>query len=315
LIALDESVHDLLEDKEYAEDAEKCEELVDGAKRAVRKADRFIKDEGGEAAPLTTGSSQIAHSQLTVSQGIKTPTIRLEPFAGDIETWSGFWEQFESYVDKNQSVSTINKHIFPRGYLEGEPKSLVEGIAVREETSEQTKKILQARYGDKNRIIQSHLNYLEDLQPAQSDSSEVLNSTYVLCHRQIQALKALGENIDVYGRVLARKVLRTFPADICRRWLIHAKRKGVPEGSTTKLMEYLNEEVDGALNAQKIPGEPSPAPTYVRTAADFQVSTKLRKSKRQTKQKPEAFCAFCEAIGHWAQDCQQITDTKERFRN
>jgi hypothetical protein len=45
LIALDESVHDLLEDEEYAEDAEKCEELVDGAKRAVRKADRIIKEE------------------------------------------------------------------------------------------------------------------------------------------------------------------------------------------------------------------------------------------------------------------------------
>jgi hypothetical protein len=78
-------------------------------------------------------------------------------------------------------------------------------------------------------------------------------------------------------------------------------------------MEYLNEEVDGALNAQKIRGESSPAPTYVPIAAAFQVSTKLRKSKRQTKQRPEAFCAFCKARGHWAPDCQQITDTKERI--
>ena len=46
LIALDESVHDLLEDEEYAEDAQKCEELVDGPKMAVRKADRTIKDKG-----------------------------------------------------------------------------------------------------------------------------------------------------------------------------------------------------------------------------------------------------------------------------
>jgi hypothetical protein len=76
LIAPDESVHDLLEDEEYAEDAEKREELVDGAKRAVRKADRIIKDKGGETAPPTTGNLQIAHSQPTVSQ-IKLPTIKL----------------------------------------------------------------------------------------------------------------------------------------------------------------------------------------------------------------------------------------------
>jgi len=42
LILLDESVHDLLDDEEYAADAEKCEELVDGAKRAVRKFDRIV---------------------------------------------------------------------------------------------------------------------------------------------------------------------------------------------------------------------------------------------------------------------------------
>jgi len=110
-----------------------------------------------------------------------------------------FLEQFESSVDKNQSVSTINKHVFLRGYLEGKPKRLVDGIAVTAETYEQTNKILQPRYGDKNRIIQAHLDYLEDLQPAQSDSPEALNSTYVECHRRFQALKALVENIDTWG--------------------------------------------------------------------------------------------------------------------
>ena len=222
LITLDESIHDLLEDEEYAVDAEKCEELVDSAKRAVRKADVIIKVKL-EAAPRAKSKLQITHPQPTLIQEIKLPTIKLEPCAGNIETWSRFWEQFESSVDKNQSVSTINKHVFLRGYLEGEPKRLVDGIAVTEGTYEQTKKILQARYGNKNRIIQAHLDYSEDMGPAQSDSPDALNSTYVECHRRIQALKALGENIDVYGRVLAPKLLGAFPADICQRWLIHAE--------------------------------------------------------------------------------------------
>jgi hypothetical protein len=158
--ALDESVNNLLDDEEYGADAEKCEELVYGAKRAVRKADKIIKDKRGETAPHTTGKSQIPHSQPTVIQDIKLPTIKLESFAGDIETWSRFWNQFESSVDRNQCVSTINKHVFLRGYLEGEPNPLVGGIAVTEETYEQTKKILQTRYGDKNGFIQAHLDYL-----------------------------------------------------------------------------------------------------------------------------------------------------------
>jgi len=68
-------------------------------------------------------------------------------------------------VDTNPSVSQINKHVYLRGYLEGEPKPLVGGITVTAETYEETKRILHARYGDKNRIIQSHLDYLGDLKP------------------------------------------------------------------------------------------------------------------------------------------------------
>jgi hypothetical protein len=78
LIALDESVQDLLEDEEYETDAEKCEELVDGAKRAVRKAGR-IKEKRGEITPQTAGRSLVTHSQPKIIQ-VKLPTIKLEPF-------------------------------------------------------------------------------------------------------------------------------------------------------------------------------------------------------------------------------------------
>jgi hypothetical protein len=73
--------------------------------------------------------------------------------------WSRFWEQFESSIDKDPTLPTVSKHVFFRGYLEGEPKMLVDGIAVTATTYEETKKILHARYGDKNRIIQAHLDY------------------------------------------------------------------------------------------------------------------------------------------------------------
>ena len=53
--------------------------------------------------------------------------------------------------------------MFLRGYLEGEPKMLVEGIAVVADTYAETEKIILARYGDKNRIIQAHLDYLENV--------------------------------------------------------------------------------------------------------------------------------------------------------
>jgi hypothetical protein len=97
-------------------------------------------------------------SHTTIATTIKLPTTKFEHFSGDIESWPCFWEQFQLSVDTNPSVSQINKRVFLRGYLEGEPKHLVDGIAVTAETYEETKRILHTKYGDKNRIVQAHLD-------------------------------------------------------------------------------------------------------------------------------------------------------------
>ena len=102
--------------------------------------------------------------------------------------------------------------------------------------------------------------------PIQFASAEALNTTYIECNRRIQALRALGEDVKAYARVLAPKILRAFPNDICRSWIIQAKRECHSEGDVVKLMEFLGEEVDGALTAQNIRGETSQVSNFTPTA-------------------------------------------------
>jgi len=158
-------------------------------------------------------------------------------------------------VDQNPAVSQINKQVFLRGYLEGEPKRLVDGIAVTADTYEETKKIIHLKYGDRSRIIQVHLDFLEHLQPVRSATPESLNRMYVECNRRIQAFRALCESIEGNGRILATKILRAFSEDICRRWLIRTKRENISESDMTRLMEHLKDEVEGALTTKKIRGD------------------------------------------------------------
>jgi len=51
------------------------------------------------------------------------------------------------------------------------------------------------------------------------------------------------------------KILRAFPDDICRLWIIYKKREQLSEGDITKLMTFLNEEVEEAIITQKIRGD------------------------------------------------------------
>ena len=209
---------------------------------------------------------------------MKLPAIKLEPFAGNVENWSRFWEQFRSSIDEDASLSTINKHVFLRGYLEGEPKMLVDGTAVTANTYDETKKILLDRYGNTNRIIQAHLDFLEGLPPAISPTPNELNITFIECHRHIQALQALGEDVNGYGRVLIPKILRAFPPEICQRWIVHVKQQGHSEGDILRLMEFLGEVVDGALTAKKIRGETLDNPNYIPSAAALHVNSKQPRS-------------------------------------
>ena len=188
---------------------------------------------------------------------------------------------------------------------------MVDGIAVVAETYEETKKTLEARYGDKNRIIQAHLDYLEDVKPIKYATPEALNPTYIDCNRRIQALRALGEDVNGYGRVLAPKVIRVIPDAIFRRWIVQSKRQGIPEGDILQLMAFLGEEVDGALTTQKIRGESSSLSGYTSTAARLHVHAKSAGPARKTTIEPELFCAFCYSRSHRAQDCKKIMGITE----
>ena len=127
----------------------------------------------------------------------------------------------------------------------------VDEIAVTANKYEETKESLLARYGDTNCIIQAHLDFLDGLPPAKSATPDELNITFIECHRRIQALRALGEDVSGYGRVLIPKILRAFPPEIFERWIVHVKGQGLSEGDILKLMEFLGEEVDGASQHRK----------------------------------------------------------------
>jgi hypothetical protein len=216
-----------------------------------------------------------------MSHHVKLPPLKLESFSGYIENWARFWEQFESSIDKDRSLSVVNKHVFFYGYLEGEPKILVEGIAVFADTKEETKKTLLSRYGDKNRIIQSHVDYLENVRPIQYPTPDALNSVFIEYQRRIQALRALWVDVNGYGRVIAPKILRAFPDDICRRWIVHAK----PEGLS--LMIFLGQEVDGTLTTHKIRGEADAV-----TAAILHVQSKARSGPAGRQGAGALFCVL-----------------------
>ncbi|GFU26455.1 integrase catalytic domain-containing protein [Nephila pilipes] len=137
-----------------------------------------------------------------------------------------------------------------------------------------------------------------------------LNDLYIECNRRLQALNALGENTEAYGRILAPKIIRAFPTEICCRWIIYAKREKLAEGNITRLMQFLAEEVEGSVEAQKIRGTLFPDNILKPSVENFNIDLKLVNKIK----KISPFCAFCNTSGHWPQNCETVTDYKTRVR-
>ena len=85
---------------------------MDKTKRAIQKPSRRIDDSMDvSTTPLSIdGLTQrsVPASTGSVPRSVKLPAIKLEPFTGNIETWSRFWEQFRSSIDEDASLPTIN---------------------------------------------------------------------------------------------------------------------------------------------------------------------------------------------------------------
>ena len=75
------------------------------------------------------------------------------------------------------------------------------------------------------------------------------------------------------------------------------KRQDLSEGDILKLLEFLGEEVDGALVTQKIRGESIGNTSYISSAAALHVNSKRPNFGQKERNKDEHFCVFCEAKG------------------
>ncbi|GBM58112.1 hypothetical protein AVEN_164295-1 [Araneus ventricosus] len=115
---------------------------------------------------------------------------------------------------------------------------------------------------------------------------------FIECNRRLQALTTLGEDINAYGRILTPNILRAFPDDVCRRWIIHAEREKISESDISKLREFLSEEVEGALTTLKIKGH---WPQECKSVTHIDV--------RVQKLKIDGRCFLCANEGHNVRCC------------
>ncbi|GFS95291.1 integrase catalytic domain-containing protein [Nephila pilipes] len=187
LTLADDEIHDFLNDQVYSEDIIECEKYSENGHLLLFNSKKKANTSAAILPCSRIGSSPTSdsiHYASPPNVTVKLPTVNINTFYGEIEEFHSFWERFENCIDKNESLSQIDKHVFLRGYLDAEAKRLVDGISITADTYTMTKEILKSKYGNKDKIIQAHLDYLENLTPIKDLSPSALNELYMDCNRR-----------------------------------------------------------------------------------------------------------------------------------
>ena len=77
---------------------------------------------------------------------IKLPKLELPKFNGDIKQWQGFWDQFDSSINKNASLTDIEKFNYLKTFLSDSAYSVISGLSLSSENYKEAVKVLNERY-------------------------------------------------------------------------------------------------------------------------------------------------------------------------
>ena len=141
----------------------------------VQATQRLLDLEKRERPPSESGSTE------TVSlSNVRLPKLELPRFSGELTEWQAFWDRFIALVDESD-IPVISKFCYLQSLLDGEAKSVIQGLSQTSANYQIACKMLKERFGRPERIIFAHIQALLNVcLPAQTPSFKYLSSLWKL---------------------------------------------------------------------------------------------------------------------------------------
>ena len=167
----------------------------------------------------------------------KLPILVIRKFYGEAHKFQEFWDSFRSSVHDNPSLSLIDKFNYLRTLTENPAYSTIAGLSLTEANYETALELLQKRYGQKQTIINSHIDTILKIQPLYNNADVTqLWKFYDTVEQHCRGLQALGVDSSSYGTILVNILLQRLPENIK---LIISRKMGESSGSSEWKIEEL----------------------------------------------------------------------------
>ena len=236
---------------------------------------------------------------------INLPKISMRPFSGNPLEWLTFWDSFSAAIDRNPSVSNIDKMNYLNGMLKGEAARAIAGLPLTNENYEKAIDLLKERFGKTQVLINAYKESLSKFHGPPSSEIRALRTFYDTCETYIRGLQTLGVSTESYGSLLIPIILKKLPPEI-RCLLFRAD----PQADVS--LDRLRTAIQREIETQEKGYMPQSTEEQIIPTTSALLSGAERKPRSSSvrPQEPRS-CIYCEGA-HRAVKCDRINTSDER---
>ena len=214
LETLKAEILDLVKEDEEIEQADGFKEgeyaILVRIDRVLRSTPIFPSPTPVPSAP-STGLSSSSHG----GSRVKLPKLTIQPFGGDLTTWTPFWESYRAAIHDNPSLNDTEKFNYLRSLLEHTALDAISGFSLTAPNYKEAVSVLEKRFGNKQQIVTKHMDALMNLDTVTSPTNIMaLRRLYHHVESHTRSLKSLGVEYGSYGGLLASVLLNKLPQEL-----------------------------------------------------------------------------------------------------
>lgn len=139
-------------EREYESAARYNDQTLEALTRLTYRLEELGVSDTAQPAPSAAVSTPQAPTTVPSQiSGPRLPMLTIQPFHGDVCSWTSFWEQFNGAVHTNRALTATDKFHYLRNCWSGEAAAAIAGLRTTEACYESAVQLLKDRF-DKSRI-------------------------------------------------------------------------------------------------------------------------------------------------------------------
>ncbi|XP_033298741.1 uncharacterized protein LOC117204925 [Bombus bifarius] len=170
------------------------------------------------------------------------PEVRVPQFDGALENWTYFYDTFSSIVDRNESLTNVQKFQHLRSSITGRAAQSIQSLELTEANYSIALDTLKDKFNCPLHICMRHWNLMRNYPEIKKETPEALEDLLETLSVNLKALEHLKQPVTS-NMAMIELIASKLPSSSLRKWQRTLPRQQVP--SYQHLIDFLKTRANG----------------------------------------------------------------------